>query len=237
MASTELVLLPAVENLPAPSEFARMLREWLDAEIQAVREERGDVERPEDTHKLVRSLQGVVETFGEYSRAFSTAATVARQVLEEELTTAVGETAGAPGKPTQGMTVPDLDGTMIKMALDHANSYTIDVDVMRAALAELILATTEITTDLQDAALDAALAAPEDRAAATGALHVLVSRILVHAMTEHDRFGKPSVGVTAARKLAKDLGALGDDKLAGAVTGAIRKKTDYKGVKVTREQP
>ena len=237
MAGTELVLLPAVENLPAPSEFARMLRDWLDAEILAVREQRGDVERPEDTHQLVRSLQGVVEIFGEYGRAFFTAAGVARQVLEEELATAVGEQVGAPGKPTQGMTVPDLDGTMIKMVLDHANSYTIDLDTVRAALAELILATTDIATDLQDAALDAALAAPEDRAAATGALHVLVARILVHAMTAHDRFGKPSVGVTAVRKLAKDLGALGDDKLAGAVTGAIRKTTDYRGVKITREQP
>lgn len=237
MVGAELERLPEVRNLPEPSRFAKILREWLDNEIWLAREERGEVERPEDTHKLVRSLQGVVEVFGEYGRAFSTAATVARQVLEEELATAVGEQPGAPGKPTQGMAVPDLDGTMIKMALDHANSYTIDLDVLRAALAELILATTEIITDLQDAALDAALAAPEDRAAATGALHVLVSRILVHAMTEHDRFGKPSVGVTAARKLAKDLGALGDDKLAGAVTGAIRKKTDYRGVKVTREQP
>jgi len=234
MAGGELILLPAVENLPAPPEFARMLREWLDAEILAAREERGEVARPEDTHALVRSLQGVAETFGEYGRAFTTAAGVARQVLEEELGTAVGEDKGVP---RQGMAVPDLDGTMIKMALDNSNSYTIDLDVVRPALAELILATSEITDDLQAAALDAALAAPDDRAAATGALHVLVARILVHAMTEQDRLGRLSVGVTAVRKLAKDLGALGDDKLAGAVSGAISKKTEYRGVKVTREQP
>lgn len=233
MTGAELEPLPAVKNLPAPSEFARILREWLDGEILAAREARGNVERPEDTHALVRALQGTRELFGEYGRAFTTASGVVSQVLAEELGTAVGEQNGIPN---QGMTVPDLDGTLIKMALDTANSYIIDLDVVRAALAELILATSEITDDLQAAALDAALAAPEDRAEATGALHVLVSRILVHAMTEHDRFGKPSVGVTAVRKLAKDLGALGDDKLAGAVSGAIRKTTDTRGVKVTREQ-
>lgn len=234
MSGAELERLPEVKNLPAPAEFARILREWLDAEILAARELRGTVDRPEDTHALVRSLQGVVETFGEYSRAFGTAAGVAKQVLAEELGTAVGEQNGIPN---QGMTVPDLDGTMIKMALDTVNSHAIDLDVIRPALAELILATTEITEDLQAAALDAALAMPDDRPAATGALHALLARVLVYAMTEHDRFGKPSVGVTAVRKLAKDLGALGDDKLAGAVTGAIRKTTDAKGVKVTREQP
>jgi hypothetical protein len=234
MTGAELERLPEVRNLPEPSRFAKILREWLDAEILAAREERGEVARPEDTHALVRSLQGVVETFGEYGRAFTTAARVAQQVLEEELGTAVGEEKGVP---RQGMTVPDLDGTMIKMALDNSNSYTIDLDVVRPALAELILATTEITTDLENAALDAVLAAPEDRAAATGALHALLARILVYAMTEQDRLGRLSVGVTAVRKLAKDLGALGDDKLAGAVTGAIAKKTEYRGVKVTREQP
>lgn len=234
MPGAELERLPEVRNLPEPARFAKILREWLDNEIWLAREQRGEVERPEDTHALVRSLQGVKELFGEYGRAFTTASAVATQVLAEELGTAVGEQDGIPN---QGMTVPDLDGTMIKMALDTVNVHTIDLDVIRPALAELILATTEIATDLQNAALDAALAAPEDRAAATGDLHALLARILVHAMTEHDRFGKPSVGVTAVRKLAKDLGVLGDDKLAGAVTGAIRKTTDPKGVKVTREQP
>jgi hypothetical protein len=233
MPGTELEQLPEVRNLPEPARFAKILREWLDSEILAAREARGQVVRPEDTHQLVRALQGVVETFGEYGRAFTTAAAVAKQVMGEELGTAVGEQDGIPN---QGMTVPDLDGTMIKLALDTVNSYTIDLDVVRVALAELILATTEIGVDLENACLDAALAAPEDRPAAAAERNAVMARALILAMTEHDRFGKPSVGVTAVRKLAKDLGALGDDKLAGAVTGAIRKTTDPRGVKISREQ-
>lgn len=233
--SGELEPMPeAARALPSPREFGAQLRTWLDDQIVRVRTLRGETSAPEDTHALVRSLRGFEETAGEYARAWSGAAKVAKQEIENELIEAVGEQDGVP---QSGMAVPDHDGTSIRISLDTANSYDIDENALYPALAEVVLMTTDVLTDIENACLDAALAEPEDRPRATAERNAVVARALIVAMTELPRVGTFTAQVTKVRALAAELGRLGDDALASTVTGAIRKTTTYRGVKTTREQP
>lgn len=231
---TELVPLPDEVRLPSPRDFSRMLREGLEAEILRVRTERGPVTAPEDTHALVRSLQGVRETFGEYARGLTGAAKIAAQEIEEELLAAVGEQDGVPNG---AMNVTDHDGTVIRVAPDTRNDYEIDENALYPALAEVIMMTTEIAVDLENACLDAALADADDRPAAAAERNAVIARALILAMTELPRVGTFTPQVTKVRALAGELGRLGDDSLAATVTGAIRKRTVPNGVKIERKEP
>lgn len=231
---TELVPFPAEVRLPSAREFSRMLREHLEAEIVRVRAERGEVEAPEDTHALIRSLQGFDELAAEYARGWTGAGKIARQEIAEELLTGVGEQDGIANGP---MTVTDHDGTAIRVAQQTANEYDIDVNALYPALAEVIMMTTDIATDLENACLDAALAEPGDRPLATAERNAVIARALIVAMTELPRVGTFTPQVTKAKALAAELGRLGDDKLASTVTQAIRKRTVPKGVKIERKEP
>jgi hypothetical protein len=230
----ELVPFPAEVRLPSAREFGRMLREHLEAEIVRVRAERGEVGAPEDTHALIRSLQGFTELAAEYARGWTGAGKIAQQEIEEELLTGVGE---QDGTPNGAMNVTDHDGTTIRVAPKMANEYDIDVNALYPALAEVILATTEIGTDLENACLDAALALPEDRPAATAERNAVIVRALILAMTELPSVGAFTPQVTKVKALAAELGRLGDDRLASTVTGAIRKTEKYTGVKIERKEP
>lgn len=231
---TELAVLPDEVRLPSPRDFARLLREHLDAEILRVRTERGEVTAPEDTHALVRSLQGFSEVAHEYARGWTGAAKIATQELEEELLAGVGEQDGIANG---SMSVPDHDGTTIRVTQKTANDYDIDENALFPALAEVIMMTTEIAVDLENACLAAALAAPEDRPLATAERNAVIARALILAMTELPRVGTFTPQVTKTRALAAELGRLGDDKLASTVTQAIRKTVVPKGVKAERKEP
>jgi hypothetical protein len=231
---SELVPFPEQVRLPLPRDFGRLLREHLEAEIVRVRAERGEVGAPEDTHALIRSLQGFTELAQDYARGWSGAGKIAQQEIEEELLAGVGDQEGVPNG---AMNVTDHDGTTIRVAPKTSNDYDIDVDALYPALAEVIMATTEIGVDLENACLDAVLALPEDRPAATAARNAVIARALILAMTELPRVGTFTPQVTKTRALAAQLGQLGDDRLASTVTGAIRKTVTYDGVKIERKEP
>jgi hypothetical protein len=230
----ELVPFPAEVRLPSAREFSRMLREHLEAEIVRVRAERGEVGAPEDTHALIRSLQGFDELASEYARGWTGAGKIARQEIAEELLTGVGEQDGIANGP---MNVTDHDGTTIRVAQQTANEYDIDVNALMPALAEVIMATTDIATDLESACLSAVLADDEDRPLACAERNAVIARALILAMTELPRVGTFTPQVTKAKALAAELGRLGDDKLASTVTQAIRKRVVPKGVKIERKEP
>lgn len=231
---SELVPLPDEVRLPSPRDFSRLLRERLEAEILRVRTERGPVSTPEDTHALVRSLQAARETFSDYARGLTGAAKIAEQEIEEELLAAVGDQDGVPNG---AMSVTDHDGTTIRLSPKTSNEYDIDQNALFAALAEVIMMTTEIATDLENACLDAALADAEDRPQATAERNAVIARALILAMTELPSVGTFTPQVTKTKALAAELGRLGDDQLAATVTQAIRKTTRTEGVKIERKVP
>lgn len=235
MSGAELEPLPEpVRKLPAPRELAAMLREVLESEIVRVRQERGDVHAPEDTHALIRSLQAFREAAGDYGRAFSTVAGVAGQEIEQELLSAVGEQDGVPNS---GMGVPDADGTTIKVSIDSSNSYDIDADSVYPTLAELLVAThPSLVDDILNAAVSVALDI-DDRPRLMAEFSGAINQALVLAMNELSTIGTVTLQVTKVKALAASLGRLGADKLASVATGAIRKTTSHKGVSIKREQP
>jgi hypothetical protein len=231
VTSKELAPLPeSVENLPEPREFARLLRERLEAEIIRVREERGEVHQAEDVYQLSRGLSRYIEIAGEYKRAFDGTAKIAKQELENELIDAVGE---QDGTPTGGLTVPDLDGTDIKLALDQANSYDIDASVLRSALAARILESGAVQENVEQLAVSAAVHDDEE---ASGKLDNYLAEVITLALEEYEQLGAFSPQVSKVRAFAKDLAGRGADSLASLVSAAIRKTQTYRGVKVSREE-
>jgi hypothetical protein len=222
-------LPPEVANLPSPRDFAELLRERLESEIIRVREERGPVAAPEDTHALVRSLLKFSEVVDEYARGLSTVGKEARQEIENELADGVGEQS--PGVPTQGMDVPDLDGTMIKISLVNANDYTIDVPSLRGAIAAFLSTKSDMVHALREAVLEDAMFSE------TSNLADALMPLLVETMQTLEEAGNYTPQVSKVRALAKRIGGQGLDTIASVVSGSILKKTTYKGVKVAREQP
>jgi hypothetical protein len=210
-----------------------MLKAWLESEIQRVREERGPVAAPEDTFALVRSLQSFWEVMAEYSRVISGVVKVAKQEQEEELKTAVGDQDGVPNG---SLTVPDTDGTAIKLTLSAPNVHTIDVEPLRAALAWEILATTDVTEQVMETAM-AAVMELDDRAKALEDLESTMMRAITLALARQEELGKFEPQVSKVRALAKTLASAGFDNVAATVTRSITTKKDYKGITPSRETP
>lgn len=222
-------LPPEVANLPSPRDFAELLRVRLESEIIRVRQERGPVAAPEDVHALVRSLYRFNEVVNEYARGLTTVGKEALQEIEVELTDAVGE--AAPGVPSQGMGVPDLDGTTVKISLVNANDYSIDVPSLRGAIAAYLSSESDMLTAVREAALEDAMFG------GTATLSDALMPLLVEAMQTLEEVGSFTPQVSKVRALAKKVGGQGLDMIASVLTGAIFKKTTYRGVKVAREQP
>lgn len=222
-------LPPEVANLPSPRDFAELLRKRLESEIIRVRQERGPVAAPEDVHALVRSLYRFNEVVNEYARGLTTVGREALQEIEIDLADAVGE--ATPGVPAQGMGVPDLDGTMIKISLVNSNDYNIDLPSLRGAIAAYLSAESDLLTRLREAALEDAMFGT------TSELGDALMPVLVEAMQELEEAGNYNPQVSKVRALAKKVGGQGLDMIASVISGAIHKKSVYKGVKVAREQP
>lgn len=233
MTGKELVPLPpTVASLPSPREFGRLLREWMESEILRVRAERGEVNTPEDTFELVRSLQRLRELLQEYAHTMTSVANIAAQEVQEELLNAVGEQDGVP---LSGLTVPDLDGTEIKMSINAPRTHHID----QATVLDVLVADALDSLDVINATVEHAVAMaldPETAADSREQLETILAGALRVAIDRALELGTYSQQVTKVKAFAKRLAGAGQDKLAGVVTASIKTTTEYSGIKVARTE-
>lgn len=196
-------LLPGL-NFPSPHRLRVSVEQELLRLVSEARTERGEVQLPEETYALVRSLVASGELFQDYVNAFKKAASTVNQELETELVEAMGE---QDGQPNGGMTVPDERGD-IRLALDTANVYDIDVEALRSAIC---LVVQELHDDSGAEAADLA-----------------ISMLLT--------MGSFTPQVSKVKAFAADVSRKGEDWLAATITSAIRKRTQYRGVKPNRKK-
>lgn len=222
----ELVPLPdAVRSLPAPRDVGRALREALTARVNAEREARGEVHQPEDVSPLVRSLAGAKELLDEYARAFTGAAGLAREELDEELLAAVGEQDGVP---LSGLTVPDLDGTDIRITLNKTNNhnihqYTVLTAVIGHTIARMKGGEPEQRENEPDEEYD-------DR------YWSWVFRVIERVLDQVLNLGSYSMQVSKVQAYAVALAGQGEDNLAAVVRGSIKTTQNYRGTKLERKE-
>lgn len=216
----ELVALWQPLQMPAPTVLREALLLRLERLVIEARRERGDVTLPEDTFALVRSLARSRELLGEYQDAMSAAQRFVDGEITEELTEAVGEQDGVP---TGNLTVPDLDGTNIRLVRDQSNEYSVDVTALMSVVIADVMSSWVLVERVRDA--DTATEASE---LIVGGLQYAFERLL--------QTGRFDPQPTKLNAYAVDLAGTGRDDLAAAVSSAVRKKTRYKGVKVERVQ-
>jgi hypothetical protein len=209
-------------SLPAPHTLVGMLRERLEARVIELRAERGDVHAPEDVFVSVRNLGAIAEGLADYGAAFTTVAKETRGYIQDDLELAVGEQDGVP---LSGMTVPDTDGTNLKISLDTANEYNIDTDTVMSGVAHLVV-TTNPVSQLLTAVVD------EDKPRTVD----MIVELLTDAMTTLLACGQFKPQVTKVREMATEI-ARTDPKVASTITGVLKhaKTTRFRGVKVKRE--
>jgi hypothetical protein len=199
-------------DFPAPTDLKVRLTEQLNAHVQRIRDERGEVTGREDTFDLIRRLTAAGERLGEYSRAFGAVAKTTKDIVEEELFEAVGEQDGIP---SSNLRVPTAGGD-INVNRDIQNIYDIDMHQVIAVLAHRIDAIWEAdrVVDPGQEPLEFAIEVAEEALKFVGA-------------------AKPKV--TAVRALAEQLSRDGDDQLAKVARDSIRKTQKFKGIKVDRK--
>jgi hypothetical protein len=221
--------------LPAPSSIAAQLRRQLNDAVLVERERRGEVRLPEDTWPMMRALARVVETCGEYERAFKKAVTEANQVAEEDLIEAVGAQNHVP---THGMTVPDADGD-VKVNLDLANSYEFDQAALLNAVAFAVREQHDAVNVLLQIMKMFGDRMTEDEARhRDDQIDEFISHLLLAAMRELCELGKFEPQVTKVKKFTASLARGTDaDDVVSSVTSSTIRRTKYKGVKVVREVP
>lgn len=205
---TEWSQVPAlVGDLAPPEVLGRELKQRIQTAYAALYKARGEVQVPEDTYDMLRRLAAEWDRFKGYGRAFSDAVKLLAQLMEEELTEAVGEQEGIPN---QGLTVPDAAGDF-RISLDTPRVYEIDMDQVWAV----------IQNSLEDRAKIAGIAFP-----IPWAVHQVVNLL--------PQLGKFEPQVSKLKAYAATLARDGDDKAASVVSGAITSKTPFKGVKFER---
>lgn len=215
-SNTALELADA-RSLPTPRDLAGILRANLEEVVTDARKNRGEVLTPEDTYEIQRGLAKVIEGLTDYANVFRKIAKEAAGYVEDELIDAVGEQDGIP---TSGLKVPDRDGTTVCIELDKANVYGFD------------------TTALFNAVAYHALASIAADDGAEGALDGLLVQAMLTAMTQLVELGKFEPQIRKVEAFTAELSRFpGGDTIASTVTGTIRKKPVFKGVKVRREQP
>jgi len=198
-------------DFPAPSDLKRRLTESLNEHVARIREERGEVTGQEDTFDLIRRLTEAGERLGEYARAFGAVAKTTKDVVEEELHEAVGDTDGIP---TSNLNVPSAGGD-IAISRDLQNIYDIDMSQVVAVLTAQIAATWQATDT-----------APGERP------EEFAIEVALAALTF---VGAAKAKVSAVRALADQLSRDGNDQLARVARDAITKRVEYRGIKVDRK--
>jgi hypothetical protein len=216
-------------KLPAATDLRRTLRAGLDAAIaeeETALAAKGDP-LPEDYYHAFRRYGAIAETAADYGRAFADfARDVRKSAVLETLATAVGEQDGVPN---QGITVPDIDGTDLKIEIDAANSYSFDESALRNATAF------QFMTDRHEQLVK--MFQSEFHGDGEEAVRLL-SELLADAMAVYTSLGKFVPQVSKVRAAAATVARMeGGETVAAALKQATTKKTDFKGVKVTREQP
>ena len=210
-------------TMPSPRNVSQILRDQLHAGVLSERARRGETHQPEDFFPMQRSLAAVIDVAKDYEYAFRNARREAEAIAEEELVDAVGE---QDGHPNQALTVPDSEGDL-RIVPQVANSYEIDQDALHSAVAFSMLA----SPGMADQVIDAM---PMDQRAAT---EDLLATMLTQAMNVLCTLGKFEPQVSKVRAFAKELARMPEgDGVSATVTGAIRKTTDYRGVKIERKK-
>lgn len=118
-----------------PHQLQTELVDQFEKRLTAIRERRGEIHRPEDTHQLIRAVFAVGAHASEISRVISAFAKRAQQVLAEELNEAVGEQAGIPNG---AMSVPYGDGTNIRIAPEYKTVRDIDLQSALVGVVTLV---------------------------------------------------------------------------------------------------
>lgn len=213
MTTNPLTPMPkTLAAMPDPRQLELSVMGWLEAEYQRARAELGAFTRPEDTFEIQRGLARVFELFKSYAAIFTALRKRVALMQEEQLTDAVGEVAstvhtGGTGQPNQGLTVPDAAGD-IRLSLDMATSYTIDLDQLVAAVVAAVVYDPDV-----------------------GDRMVLVEAGIRSVLG----LGKFEPQVTKVRAYASELARGGSDTGAAVVNSAIRKTSTYRGVKFERK--
>lgn len=212
-------------TMPSPRSVSRILQDQLHAGVLAERNRRGQVHQPEDTFPMHRSLAAVIAVAKDYEYAFRNARREAEAVAEEELIEAVGEQDGHPNQP---LTVPDPEGD-VRISPSVVNSYEIDQDALHSAVAFSLISDRSGSTDQ--------LLEEITRHSDLETIESLLAGLLVQAMNVLCTLGKFEPQVSKVRVFAKEIARMPDgDGVSATVTGAIKKSTDYKGVKIERKQ-
>lgn len=211
------------QRLPSTPNLLKLLKQGL-ASVMA--EIKTTVDTPEDSFAGQRRLAAIAETAKSYGRAFTTfERDSVRPAMEDLLIDAVGEQDGIP---TSGITVPDIDGTNIKISVNTENDYQIDQDALKSALAFALI--TERRERLGQM-FAAEFEGNGDEA------ETILAEILTQAMESITAQGSFKPQITKVRATAKLLARLpGGPKIAATVTGAIKKKVNFKGITVDRTQ-
>jgi hypothetical protein len=211
-------------QLPTTPNLRRQLKLGLAAILS---EPRPDVVGPEDTFALQRRLAAVSETAKEYGRAFTAFEREdVRPAIAEILADAVGEQDGIPNS---GLTIPDTDGTDIRIGVVSETEYEIDPEMVFQAVSM------QVMTEASDP-VTAMFRAEFDGDGATAQL--LLSGLLVEVCKQAVALGKFTPQVSKVRAYAKEVARVeGGDTTAAVMTAAIRKRTIHRGITVERKQP
>jgi len=224
-------------RFPDHHTLAEALRDGVNTTLARLREERGPVHVAEDVFDTVRWMAGTAEKLDDYGRAFASAAATVRQYAEDELADAVGEQDGVP---TSNLTVPDVDGSNIKLTKATSNTHTIDPDALLSAVAFAVLADLDLAGNVALALDDrydrVELAARSTCDAAWEKADELLAEALMEAMRRYVALGSFGPQVTKVKAFALEL-ARQDPAVASTVSGAVKTTKGYAGVKMTREHP
>jgi hypothetical protein len=215
-------------TMPSARNVSQILRDQLHGGVLAERARRGETRQPEDFFPMQRSLAAVVDVAKEYEYAFRQARKEAEAIAEEELIDAVGE---QDGQPNQALSVPDAEGDL-RIVPQVTNSYEIDPDSIMSAVAFSVLFDREGGIDgmFEEHGREAEEQLWERREATLAELLVEAQRVLC-------TLGKFDPQVSKVRAFAKELARMPDgDGVSATVTGAVKKTTDYKGVKIERKK-
>lgn len=230
MTEQETALELAGEALPTAKTIRAALRQQLNSAVLAERARRGEVVTPEDTWQMHRSLARVSDTCGEYSRAFAEAAREASQVAEEELIDTFGEQDGIPNM--RGLTVPNDDGTEVKVTLDIRSTWSADPDALMAAVAFSILAEDTWPKPLLDT-----IERDAPGADVTDETESFLAGLMIEAMRRLVATGKFSPQVTKIRDFTRTIAGTSDgDRIASTVNISVHNTKIYKGVKIETTQ-
>lgn len=226
-----------VTRFPDHRTLGKALQDGVNATMAQLRAARGEVVAEEDVYEAVRWAQGIAESFNEYGRAFAGAAALVAQYAEEELTEAVGEQDGVPLK---SLTVPDVDGTDIRLSKETGNTHHIDKAAVLQALAVSLVQGDDlagemavILSDLYDRV------EPTDKGteeATYEAAEAKLVEVLLGAFEQLAALGSFSLQVSKVEAFRKEL-ARRDTLMASTVAGAVRTTKKYAGVKMSRTTP